>query len=372
MTPWNSSKPVENPLDTFSAGASLGVSQKIYDGGKNAIQKALNAISSESTRKDALTEIFNVLDSADNAYYAVLEAAAALEAEESSLSSSVTSLAIAETRFSGGMIHSGDYLKALAEKESRENSRNQSRRNLSLAVIKLKTLTGIDHITTVEPIQFAAYENLINRLGTISDSEVEALYGHLLDLLMPGNPTLARSRLAMERSKINLKQSKTSYLPSLGASVSAGLNYSPANGFDMSGEGRVSFSASIPIDFWVLNNNIAKSKIALDSTALDCLNTEIQTETDIYSALLNLLTYSGSYLSSRRSLEYAERHFEYIAERYRLNQSSISEYIDASTSLINSRNSHIRASYSFLQGFSRLRSLGAIDDDERLISILLR
>jgi outer membrane protein TolC len=119
-------------------------------------------------------------------------------------------------------------------------------------------------------------------------------------------------------------------------------------------------------------NNVAKSKIALDSSALDFLNAEIQMETEIYSALLNLFAYSGSYLSSSRSLDYSEKHFEYIAERYRLNQSSVSEYIDASTLLINSRNSLIKASYGFLQGLSKLRSLGAIDDEEKLAEILLR
>jgi len=97
---------------------SIGVShtQKIWDGGKAGIQKAINEIASESSRKDALAEYFNVLDSADNAYYAVLEAMATLEAEESSLQTALTSLSIAEVRQASGMINQGDYLKAMADK----------------------------------------------------------------------------------------------------------------------------------------------------------------------------------------------------------------------------------------------------------------
>ena len=83
------------------------------------------------------------------------------------------------------------------------------------------------------------------------------------------------------------------------------------------------------------------------------------------------LSNSGSYLSLRRSLEYAEEHYEFIAERYRLNQSSVSDYIDAFTLLVNSKNSLIKVSYGFLQSLSKLRSLGAIDDDEKLIGFLI-
>ena len=87
MSLWNSSGagPLTNPFDTFGAGASFSVSQKIFEGGRTLVQKAINALASESARKDALAEYFNVIDSADRAYYAVLEAAASLEASESAL-----------------------------------------------------------------------------------------------------------------------------------------------------------------------------------------------------------------------------------------------------------------------------------------------
>jgi outer membrane protein TolC len=139
----------------------------------------------------------------------------------------------------------------------------------------------------------------------------------------------------------------------------------------MSG-GRISLSASIPVDFWVIGNSVEKSRLALDSAALDYLSAEIQLDTDLQSALLNSFAYAGSVLSSRRSLDYAEKHFEYVAERYRLSQSSVSDYGDASLLLINSRNNYIKASYGFLQSLSKLRSLLAVDDENALISFLIR
>jgi hypothetical protein len=58
-------------------------------------------------------------------------------------------------------------------------------------------------------------------------------------------------------------------------------------------------------------------------------------------------------------------------ERYRLSQSSIGDLNEASTLLINSRNTLTRARYGFLQSLSKLRSLGAFSDEESLTKILM-
>jgi outer membrane protein len=372
MNIWNQKGIVEDPLSTIDASVSVSVShtQKIYDGGKANIQKALNEISSESSRKDALAEYFNVLDSADNAYYAVLEALATLEAEESSLQTALTSLSIAEVRQASGMINQGDYLKAMADKESRENSRNQAKRNLALNTMKLKAITGLSDLPDLEHIDFSGYEALISRLGNISDQEADSLYGELWKAILSSNPSLSKSALNNQRAEINLSSAKSAYLPSLSASLSAGLNYSLKNGMELSG-GRLSINLSIPVDYWVLANNVEKSKNARDSAALDYIGAEISLATELQSALISVLTYAGSVIHSGLSLQYAERHFDYVMERYRLSQSSIGDLNEASTLLINSRNTLTRARYGFLQSLSKLRSLGAFSDEESLTKILM-
>jgi len=361
-----------NPIDTFSAGATISISQVIFQGGKSFIQKAISAIATESVRKDALAEYFNVLDAVDNAYYAALEAAATLEAEESSLESAVLGLSIAEIRRASGMINYGDYLKAMADLEARENSRNQARRNLSLSMAKLRVLTGLSENVELEPIDFSAYEGVLLRLASITDDEADALYEDFWNLLALSNPSLAKAVLNNQRAEKNHTLTIRDYAPTLTATVfSTGLNYSTAKGFDTTSSGGISLRGTIPIDFWVLNNRIEKSKIALESAALDYTNTEMSLETELQTALLNALAQAGSVLSSRRSLQYTEQHYEYVMERYRLLQSSVSDLNEASSLFITSRNNLIRATYSFLQSLSRLRSLCALGDEERLIKMLL-
>jgi outer membrane protein TolC len=374
-----------NPVDTLAAGLDIAITQKIFEGGKNFIQKAIGAIATESVRKEALAEYFNVLDAADNAYYAALEAAATLEAEELSLRSALAGLAVAEIRQGSGMINRGDFLKALADKEARENSRDQARRALSLNRMKLKALTGIETSVGLELVNFDAYEDLIRILAGISDEEADALYDRFWKLLVQSNPSLARAALNSQRAERNLSLAKRDFSPTISATVfSGGINYSaasrlaaiasapdsPAAGFAFPSSGGLTIRGSIPLDFWVMSNKIEKSRIARDSSALDYKNAEINLETELQSALLNAFAYAGTVIHSRLSLEYVEQHFEYVNERYRLSQSSISDLGDAATLLINSRNSHIKARYGFLQALSKLRSLGAIDDEQKLMKIL--
>jgi outer membrane protein TolC len=321
-----------------------------------------------------------VLDSADNAYYAVLEAAATLEATESSLQSAALSLAMAEIRQQSGMINRGDYLKALADKEDRENSRNQARRNLTLNVARLNVLTGLAGTPELEQVDFDAYENLIQRLAGISDEEANVLYDRLWKTFAQKNLSLAQAALDRQSAEKNFSLAKRDYTPTINATLfRTGLGYSAANGsasdpvasFTHSSGGGISITGSIPVDFWNVANKIEKNKIARDSAVMNYADAEISLETELYSALLSAFAQAESVLSSRRSLDYTEKHFEFIMERYRLSQSSVSDLGEASSLLINSRNSHIRARYGFLQSLSKLRSLGVIDDEEKLVNMLM-
>ena len=362
----------ENPIDNFNAGATFSVTQIIFQGGRSFIQRAINSIATESIRKSALAEYFSVLDAVDNAYFAVLEAAATLNAEESALQTAVLSLSIAEIRHEYGMINPGDFLRALAEKESRENSRNQARRNLSLTTARFMTLTGLSQMPALENIDFSIYDDLIQRLAGISDEEADALYDEFLKIITAANPSLARAALNTQRAEMNLSLVRREHAPTISARVfSTAFNYSPSGGFNNTAAGGVSITGSIPIDFWVTANRVERSRIALESAALDFAYVGSSLETELQSALINAFAQAESVLSSRRSLQHTERHFEFVMERYRLLQSSVSDVSEAAFLLITSQNNLIRASYGFMQSLSRLRSLGALSDEQRLINILM-
>ena len=360
-----------DPADTLAAGATFSITQILFEGGKSFILKAISAIATESTRKGALIEYFNVLDSVDNAYYAVLEAAANLEAAESFFQTADLIFSIAEIRHATGIINLGDYLRALADKETRENSRNQARRNLALSITRFKALTGYTGTVELEEIDFSVYEDVIRYLAGISDEDADVLYDDFYRILLTNNPSLSRAALNVQIAEKNLSLAKRDSSPVISATIfAAGINYLNNDGVSNTSSGGVSIRGSIPIDFWVLANNIKRSKISRDSAVLDYVSTVSSLETELQSVLLNTFTQAEAVLSSRRNLEYTEQHFEYVMERYRLSYSSVSDLGEASSLLITSRNSLIRANYGFLQSLSQLRSLEASGDEDRLMSLL--
>jgi len=366
-----------NPADTFTAGASFSVTQIIFQGGRNFIQRAIREIETERVRKNALAAFFDVLDAVDNAYYAVLEAAASLEAEQSSLEAASLGLAIAEIRYNGGMINQGDYLKALSDKEMRENSFNIARRNLSQVMNRFKVLTKITVNVQLEEISFDVYEDTLLRLASISDEDAEALYDDFWNLIASSNPSLAIAAMSNDIAGKNHTLTLRSYSPEVSATVfSATVPFVSSRNAETTRNattrGGVTITGRIPLDFWVMNNNIEKSRIARDQADIDFENTQRDAEQELSGALSGLFTQAANVLSSRRSLEYAQRHFDFIMERYRLGHSSVSDLNEASSFLITARNNLNRASYSFLQGLSKLRSLCALDDEEALLNKLIR
>jgi len=358
-----------NPIDNMSAGVSISVTQVLFRGGRSFIERAIRLIETESVRLEAMAAYFSVLDSLDREYYAVLEAKAALESAELSLEAVELSLSIAEIRHQSGMINQGEYLEALAEKEASENSRNQARRNLSLAINRFLVLTGITGSVELEPVNFDIYENILVRLSSISDENSLLLFDNLWNVISGSNPSFARASLNNQRAQRNHTSTVRSFLPTIEAEIfSSRFNFLP--GYNSTSSGGITISGRIPLDFWVMTNTIERSRLSLESSEIDFANAGVSLQQELRAALFDLYSQAENVLSSRRSLQATERRFEFTMERYRLGLSSVSDLISATSGLMNSRNNLNRSSYSFLRSLSGLRSLCALDTEEELLQLL--
>jgi outer membrane protein TolC len=362
-------------LDSLNAGASLRVTETvtIYDGGKNKMLKAINALGTESAKKDALAEYYNILDAADSAYYAVLEAEANLEVQKAALKITELSLSTTEVRYENKMISRGDYLQALSEKESAEMSKRQAERNITISMARLKNIIGVKENFSLEAIDFTAYEDLIKRCAAIDDAALNAVYAKLWTIMQANNISIAKAAISVDRAGKNVDLAKKDYLPSLSASFSTGIGYqynSSQNGLTPF-LGGVSLGLKIPLDFWTTKNKMDKQKISQEQTQLSYEDTLASAEIDAQTALLNLITQAGSIISARRAYEYAQEHLHYIQELYMLSQKSLSDFSNAASLEIRSRNALISAQFGFLESLSKIRSLGTFSDEAAIIALLM-
>jgi outer membrane protein TolC len=367
---WNAQGGTSKISDTLGASLGFSVSQGLFRGGKGLVQRAINAIGSEMARQEAQAAYFGVLKTADDLFFGALEAAAGLEAAESSLETAALGLSIAETRFQNRMLGRSDYLAALAEKESKENERNRARRDLILGREKLKNLTGLPELPDLEAADFEQAGELLSALAGISGDGIAALNRRFQEAVHANNPSLARTRLAGQQAEKGLSLAKRDYAPNLGASFATGLTYDRTGGLRYS-SGRLSLSGSIPLDFHVIANNVEKKKIARDTAVLNGLEAEELLKLEAEAALLDAAAQAESALSAGRACEYAEEHFSLVLERFRLSQNSVPELSDAAALLQTNRTALIRSRYGFLRSLSALRTLGAFASDAELAALLL-
>ncbi|MDR0374294.1 MAG: TolC family protein [Treponema sp.] len=362
--------------NSLVAGGVLEISETLplYEGGKAKILKAINALSTESARKDALAEYYAVLDNTDSAYYEALKAQANLESAESALAAAELSLAASQIRYEHEMIRHGDYLQALSERESAVTAKKQAERTLAISMANLKNIAGIAETPALAPVDFSRHENLILHCANLDETGINALCSNLWRIVMTNNPQLAKADISMQKAGKNSELAAKDYLPSVSAALSTGLDYTYQSGRANALSpftGGLSLRVSIPLDFWVIKNKIDKQKLSQEQTRLGYLDTVASAAIDTQSAILNTILQAGTIASSRRAYEYAQKHFEYVQELYQLSQKSLSEYYDASNQAHNSLNRCVEAQYGFLLALSKVRSLGAFESDEDAAAFLL-
>ncbi len=357
--------------DSFDAEVTINVTETvpIWNGGKNSMLREINKIAVEITRKEALAEYFSVLDSADNAYYGALEAQASLGSANLSLENSALALSIAEIRREGGMVSITDLLQAQADYESKKSGQNQAKRNLALALAELKSITRLDEISNLQAVDFTSYESIIEKLSTVSDEAINNMQAELWNILSTNNPDYASAVLTFQRAEKNTSLASKDYFPSLSAGFSTGVGYSYRNGFKLS-DGRLSISASIPLDFWVTANSVQRSRIAQQQSTLDFEDAVNRFGISVQTGILDCVAQAASVMSSQKALEYAEKHYENVLELYRLSQNSVSDLSNASMLVNTNRNQLISAQYNFLLCLSNIRSLGAFESDQQVIDLL--
>jgi hypothetical protein len=86
---------------------------------------------------------------------------------------------------------------------------------------------------------------------------------------------------------------------------------------------------------------------------------------------MEIIAQAGTVLSSRRAYDSSSRRFDYTMELFTLSQSGVPALSDAAATAATAANQLAKAEYAFLLCLSKLRSLGAFEEDEQVAALLL-
>lgn len=360
-----------NPIasgSTLTSSASISVTQKIYEGGKNTILAAIDRLATESARQEARAAYLDVLESADTAYYAVLQAQAAVEAAESDLSASQLSQSIAQAKFDAGIVIKSAVLEAQAETASKETALSQARKTLSVANVTLKSITGVS--AKPQQVVFSNYAAVMAKVAAFDDAATDTFVASLYASGLAANPTLAVSSLAVSQAQKAIEQSKAGYLPTVAATWGHTAEYSVANGLDLAADSSLSIAVTIPLDFLTTRNTVQSKTLAAKQAVLENEATADSLNLEIQSAVYSLISAVRSVSSSQKALEYAESHYEVVLELYKLSKASSLELSNAELLVSSSRSTLISARFGFLSGLSTLKTLAGLESEALLLDMI--
>ncbi len=359
----------ETVADTFSASAGLSVNQPIYQGGRQSALARQWSLETSVARVEWQAARRELLKQAEAAYYAVLQADAAVEAARSDLQAAQLHRTLVEAQLEIGTAARPALLETQANVAAKEAALRQAQGTLSVARARLAFLTGLEQPFTLQRVDFTPYEQAMSRFEMMDEAAIASLVSDILATARNGNPTLGRVRLAREQASLQVELDRTDYRPTVSAGLSWSFSADPVRGVQDGGPG-LSLGISIPLSPWNRAGSQRQASIAVEQADLDLEEQYRELALDIQSAVYSLVAAAQSAASSGAALQYAEENYRSALELYRLGASTASALADAQALVSASRGQLIDSRYRFLTDLSTLRALAGLDSEEQLLAIL--
>jgi outer membrane protein len=175
-------------------------------------------------------------------------------------------------------------------------------------------------------------------------------------------PEILKAKIGIQQSKLNLEIAKSSFLPTVTASASAGTNFShrytlfPGQNNDYFfnqlnnnlGYG-IGLSISIPIFNRYQNKvNVNKSKIGIERSELSLESEKLSMQQTIQRAFLDAKAALKSYEAAKLSLDAQQEAFKNAQQRYTYEAITSFEFDQVRNRLVNAESTLIRAKYDYV------------------------
>ncbi|MCD6081778.1 TolC family protein [candidate division WOR-3 bacterium] len=326
LTPFNSGR---NLINIAQARNSLAIQRQIY-------------------RNTEQTVILNLI----RKYFNLLKSQAMLKLYEENLTQKKQQLELARTRFELGLAPKSDVLKAEVEVTRAEVDLTQAKGQLELARMELNDALGID---LDYPIKIKQVESIEEQPPSIDSC---------IAIALKERPDLLRAQSDIMSNVYNLKLAWLERLPYL---TITGSYHLTADRFVFDGipvtrtnlnrysDWSISLGLSFPIfDAGKTWHAIKMASLYLDNSRLEYDKLKRSAILEVQLAYVDMVTGLKKIELTRKQLKAAQLSYDIALGRYRAGIAPITEVIDASITLLDSKLSYTNAIYDYLIAKSRL------------------
>jgi outer membrane protein len=199
-----------------------------------------------------------------------------------------------------------------------------------------------------------------------SISSPEDIYGYAVT----SKPQIKAQESFVQSAEKVLKVAKSNYYPSLYLELGYGNSYfynysmegkvdpvslytwrntSFANQIKNNGGEYIGLNLNIPIfNRFAVRNQVQSARLGIQDQQLTLENTKKNLYKEIQTAYSNAIAAQAKYSSSLRAVEASRESFKYAEERYEIGKSTVFEFNEAKTRLIQSLSEQIRAKYDYI------------------------
>ncbi len=344
-----------SPPNSYSL--SLSAALPIFDGFAREAQFAQAREQLRATELQAADTRRRVLQQVYEQFLEVQKAHHLIDVRQADLEAAQTQLAKLQAQYAAGRIARPLVYQQQAQVAQKRLALIQAQNQLTQAKAKLRTLLGF---APTDPVDFSP----AGLPDTITTAMIAAFRQEIGDISAAIHRALkarpdyqaARHRLAVAEEAITIARS--SYFPSLSASLSWSWANSELRDFDKLGRTFVGFSLRVPLfDNFRTNEQLQSAHAQRIQQEVEVQRLEQQITAEVEQAFLQLEAAEKELEAATTALEAAQLNYTSAQNRLEVGKISLVEYTQANSQLVSARVSYWTALFNYLKAQYLLRSL---------------
>ena len=336
-----------------NTGFSVGSSMPIFTGFRISNQIARNKLELEAARENLAKAKEDLALSITSFYLQVLFNKEIVRINEEQLILSKSQIERTKTLVEVGKVPLSQLYDIEAQVAKDEVSVVQAKNDLQVALLDLKQNMELETESSFDIVIPALNEVVSEYMSSIQPPQM--VYNNAISI----KPVVREQEYKIESAKRSVKIAQAGYLPKLdmnmGYSTSYYYNYDLSDNAsfrsqlkDKSGQ-YVAFNLSIPIfSRFSVRNQVRSAKINISNQQLILENTKKTLYKEIHMAYINATSAQEKYKASSRAVKASAESFKYAEERYEIGKSSVFEFNEAKTKLVQSQSEEIQAKYDYI------------------------
>jgi len=358
-------------LDLEDTNYSLRLTQPLIQGGTILYGMKIANSQEDVAENNISNAKVELLAEVENKYYSVLEAKALLDVAQKDLDRAELQYNSAEIKYRLGAISTSEFMQFQLDRSQNDVALFTSEKTYKTALKEFNNYLGTS-AKEPEIIEMESPFAEAKEISNLNIKSIEKINENLNNLIMKQNYSVLNSEENLTLSKSYLRQSQTSFLPSVDFSISKNWdNNSLTEGLEDSETFSLNFSLPIfPLVDKGLSTQTKKYDYLNSENNLQETKDSVQLQTE--SIWLDLVASSKNLIASEISLNYAGALYDQATVEFQLGDLSSSDYLESSISLSNVETQYYSAIYSYLRIKSNLNKLLCVKDYSTLNEIIFQ